>query len=90
LEGHIFNDGWELMVVTNHDPALETVEAVLWRLQQQWNESLNLQDLGRFFHQDVIVLHDGLEINQQNKTKQEKNKIGNCSNISKNEHIRKE
>ena len=29
LEGHVLDDGWQLVVISNHDPALQPTEAVL-------------------------------------------------------------
>lgn len=46
LEGHVLDDGGQLVVVPNHNPALESAEAVRGVLQQQRNEGLDLQDLG--------------------------------------------
>lgn len=55
LEGHVLDDGRQLVVITDHDPAFEPVVAVLGCLQKQRNERFNLQYLSRFFHQDVVV-----------------------------------
>ena len=35
LEGHVLDDGGQLVVVANHDPPLQAVVAVLWVLPEQ-------------------------------------------------------
>ena len=33
LEGHVLDDRWQLVVVTDHDPALQAVVTVTWILK---------------------------------------------------------
>lgn len=43
------------MMVTDHDPSLESGAPVLRVLEEKWDERLDFQDLGRLFHQYVVV-----------------------------------
>ena len=49
-------------MIADHDPPLEPIGSVqLWILQQKRNEGLDLEDLRRLFHKDVVVLEASLD-----------------------------
>jgi hypothetical protein len=62
---HVFNHGWQLMMISNeHDPLQPrslSVAAILTPLQEHWDEGLNLKDLGRLLHQEVVVFEGHLQ-----------------------------
>ena len=56
LEGLIFDDWWQLVMITNHDPPFEPIETVLGVLEQKRDESFNFENLSALFHQNVVEL----------------------------------
>jgi len=48
LEGHVLDDRWQLVVITDHDPTLQTITTILRVLKQQRDECFNFQNLKEF------------------------------------------
>ena len=55
LQSDVLDDRRQLMMVTDHNPALETIDALGGLLQQQRNERLHLENLRRLLHDHIIV-----------------------------------
>lgn len=50
------------MMVTDHDPAFQTIVTIMVRiLQQKWNECFDFENLCCFFHQNIVVLERKFE-----------------------------
>ena len=58
LEGHVLDDGRQLVVVADEDDALEARAAGggVGVLQDHWDERLYLHDLRRLLHDERVVL----------------------------------
>lgn len=52
----ILNDGRVLEMITTEDYTLQWKFTILWVLQCEWDEVLNLSDLSSFFHDDIVIV----------------------------------